>query len=255
MRLILIGCEYAGKTTLAVEISRWMIEAMGLLFVRWHNHFVVPHLDQHLVVQARENECFVVPGKEAGDLNTVEEEQQILALRPLLLEQFQRHMIWRHLHPDMYRDCDDTLTINGYYADAVYAPLYYGYGEPGTFADRRRRARAWDGELLRLAPDTVLVMVKASADVIRQRMLQYPRPRCILKERDVQMVLDRFQEEYDNSLISRSFTLDTTGASVEGSLQEFLGQMWQHLSQVDRLRMVSQPDTSYRPSGIESEEK
>ncbi len=244
MRLILIGCEYAGKTTLAVEISRWMIGAMGLPFVRWHNHFVVPHLDQHLVVQARADGRYVVPGKEAGDLNKEEEEKQILSLRPLLLEQFQRHMIWRHLHPDMYRDCDDTLTINGYYADAVYAPLYYGYGEPGTFADRRRRARAWDAELLKLAPDTVLIMVKASADVIRERIRQNLRPRCILKEREVQIVLDRFQEEYDNSLIHRSFTLDTTGTSVEGTLQEFLGQMWQHLSQVDRLRMVSSRPTA-----------
>ena len=34
MKLILIGCEYAGKKTLAVTISRWLIDAMGLDFVR-----------------------------------------------------------------------------------------------------------------------------------------------------------------------------------------------------------------------------
>ena len=39
MQLILTGCGYAGKTTLAVEISRWMIREMGVPFVRWHNHF------------------------------------------------------------------------------------------------------------------------------------------------------------------------------------------------------------------------
>ena len=52
MQLILTGCGYSGKTTLAVEISRWMIREMGVPFVRWHNHFVVPRLDQHLIVEA-----------------------------------------------------------------------------------------------------------------------------------------------------------------------------------------------------------
>jgi len=52
MKLILIGCEYAGKKTLAVTISRWLIDAMGLDFVRWHNHFVVPKLDTHMIIKA-----------------------------------------------------------------------------------------------------------------------------------------------------------------------------------------------------------
>jgi hypothetical protein len=133
MRLILIGCEYAGKTTLAVEISKWMIEALGLPFVRWHNHFVVPHIDQHLVVRAQGDDRIPVPGKAAADELTEEEQEQILALKPALLEQFQRHMIWRHLVPSFYSNEDDYLLINWYYADAVYAPLYYGYGEPGSF--------------------------------------------------------------------------------------------------------------------------
>ena len=84
-----------------------------------------------------------------------------MALRPSVLEQLQRHNIWRHLHPDLFRD-DDTFFINHYYADAVYAPLYYGYGQPGTFSDRSARARAWDTELLERAPDTVLVLVRAT---------------------------------------------------------------------------------------------
>jgi adenylate kinase family enzyme len=33
MRLLIIGCEYAGKTTLARRISRWMIDSMGLPYV------------------------------------------------------------------------------------------------------------------------------------------------------------------------------------------------------------------------------
>jgi thymidylate kinase len=242
MRLIMIGCEYAGKTTLAVEISKWMIKAMGLSFVRWHNHFVVPQVDQHLVIRGQSDDHHVVPGKGAADSFAEEEQEQIMALTPSLLEQFQRHMIWRHLHPNAYAE-DDYLVINWYYADAVYAPLYYGYGDPGTFADRRQRARAWDAEVMKLAPDTVLVLVEASADVIRQRMRQNPRARSILQEKDVEFVLDRFREEYDNSLIYRRFTLATTDASPENSVQAFLRQMWPHLSQADRLRMLSRLET------------
>lgn len=38
VNVIMIGSEYAGKTTLAVEISKWMIESMGLNMVVWHDH-------------------------------------------------------------------------------------------------------------------------------------------------------------------------------------------------------------------------
>ena len=238
MRLVITGCEYAGKTTLAVGISKWMIQAMGLPFVRWHNHFVVPKLDQHLIVQDEGGEHSLA-GKTASDLFTKEDEKQMLALSPLLLEQFQRHMIWRHIHPNMYRSEDDNLFINAYYADAVYAQLYYGYGEPNSFADRRQRARVWDAELMGLAPDTVLVLVTTSAAVVRQRMQQNPRPRCILQPQDAELVLNGFQEEYDLSLINRRFTLNTTRSSEQETFRGFLRKLWPHLSQADRLRLAT----------------
>ena len=236
MRLIIIGCEYAGKTTLATEISKWMIEAMGLRLVRWHNHFVVPQLDGHLMVHAEGHQATV--GKTGDDLNTAADEEQILSLRPSVLEDLQRHMVWHHLNPDMFSE-DDSLFINHFYAEAVYAPLYYGYGESGSFSDRRARARAWDAELLRYAPDTMLVLVHTVADVIKHRMNRKSRVRGILKEKDVEIVLDRFQEEYDNSLIIRKFALDTTRQTVEETLQGFLGEVQPLLSMVDRLRLAT----------------
>ena len=220
MRLVLIGCEYAGKATLAAEVSKWMIEAMGLPFVRWHNHFVLPYLDQHLAVRAEAGGPEVVPGKTADDTFDDEDLEQITRLRPMVLEQFQRHMVWRHPYAGDFEAETDFLAINFYYADAVYAPLYYGYGEPGSFADRRRRARAWDAELMKVAPDTVLVLMTASADVIRQRMRDSPRSRGILNEPEVELVLERFEDEYRDSLIPRRFRLDTTSKSPQESLQE-----------------------------------
>ncbi len=238
MHLILIGSEYAGKTTLAVEISRWMMQATSIPFVRWHNHFVVPQLDGHMLVHAEGDQTSI--GKDPTDLNTTEDEEQILSLRPSVLEQLQRHNIWLHLHPDLFRE-DDVLFIHHYYAEAVYAPIYYGYGEPGSFADRQARARAWDAELLERAPEVILVVVRAAAPTIKERMHQEPQVRGILKDADIELVLERFQEEYDQSLIKRKFALDTTSTTAAETLQQFLKDVWPHLSTTDRLRMATRP--------------
>ena len=49
MRLILIGCEYAGTTTLANALVRWAEEAMGAFAnvpdeYKVHDHFKIPHI-------------------------------------------------------------------------------------------------------------------------------------------------------------------------------------------------------------------
>jgi hypothetical protein len=236
VRLLIIGCEYTGEQTLAAGISQWMILTMGVPYVRWHDHFVVPRLDGHMIVRG-DNEA-AVPGKDNADLNTADDEAQILTLRPGVLEQLQRHMIWRHLHPDMYRDYD-VLSINHYYADAVYAPIYHGYGETGTFADRHQRAREWDMELLELAPDTVLVHMEADAQTVRKRMTTTPARRGTLRQENLPMVLRRFREELDASLLHIKITLDTTDSSPDETLDNFLEETEPHLSQVDRLRILS----------------
>lgn len=234
MRLLIIGCEYTGKSTLAGNISRWMIEEMGVSIVRWHDHFVIPRLDGHTIIRADGSDAAI--GKAEHDLNTEEDEEQIMSLRPNVLEQLQRHNIWRHLHPRLLR-ADDVLFVNFHYAEAVYAPLYYGYGEPGSFADRSERAREWDQELLAYAPDTVLALLTASPVTVARRMAATPRVRGILKERDIPLVLERFQEEYGASLIERKFTLDTTDATPEQTLAQFVDRIRPHLSEVDRQRI------------------
>ena len=234
MRLILIGCEYTGKATLAGNISRWMIETMGVSLVRWHDHFVVPRLDGHTIIRAEGSDAVI--GKTEHDLNTDADEEQIMSLRPNVLEQLQRHNIWRHLHPRLL-SADDVLFVNFYYAEAVYAPLYYGYGEPGSFADRSERAREWDAELLPYAPDMVLARVTADPATVAQRMAKQSRVRGILKQQDIPFVLDRFQEEYEASLIKRKFTLDTTDSTPEETLKQFVDRIQPHLSEADHRRI------------------
>ena len=149
-----------------------MIEKMGVSLVRWHDHFVVPRLDGHTIIRIRAEGSDAAIGKTEHDLNTEEDEEQIMSLRPNVLEQLQRHNVWRHLHPRLLR-ADDVLFINFYYAEAVYAPLYYCYGEPGSFADRSERAREWDEELLAYAPDVVLVHVTADPATVTERMATF----------------------------------------------------------------------------------
>ena len=245
MRLLIIGCEYAGKTTLTRAISHRLLagtaapadghgRATAPRPLQWHNHFVVPRLDGHLIVRAAGDRTII--GKEAADLNTAEDEAQIMALRPSVLEQLQRHNIWRHLHPDLFRG-DDTFFINHYYADAVYAPLYYGYGQPGTSSDRRARARAWDTELLERAPDIVLVLVRATAAAIRARLRRAARDREIIQEADIPHILGRFDDEYAQSLIPRKLILDTTTATADATFAQFLEDVRPQLSATDRRRL------------------
>lgn len=68
-------------------------------------------------------------------------------------------------------------------------------------------------------------------------MRRSSRSRCILKAKDVELVLDRFEEEYADSLIYHRFALDTSKSSATETFQEFLRQMKPHLTDVDRARI------------------
>jgi thymidylate kinase len=228
MRIILIGSEYAGKSTLAGEITRWLEENMGrgqFGGYGWHDHFVVPYLSH--------------PGP-----NAEEHAQQIRSMSPSLLQMHSIHMIEYHMQ--MLAD-DHFLAINWYYGDAVYAPLYYGYGRPGEYADVRWIARHSDAKIMKMAPDTVLVLVKATPAVIRKRMSENPRPDCILKDDDVDSVVQRFEEEYTMSLLRRRFTVDTSDASVQDTFKEFLRCMEPHIPGADRMALIAH-ERVFRPA-------
>ncbi len=213
MRLILIGCEYAGKTTLANEIVAWIERTMGSSRT-FHDHFSLP--------------CNEVP---AAD------QEQLLALSPQLKELFQRYMMNYHFHNAFYSDPDHNL-VGFHIEEAVYAPLYYGYGAPSEYGDRVALARAMDAEIVQHAPDTVLILLRAGREVITQRMRTAPHARPVVKKADIDHVLARFEEEYRNSLIRKKFTLDTSDATIEQTLAEFAAQIKKHLSRADRLRVL-----------------
>ena len=54
MNLIITGCEYVGKTTLAERVSQWIADTMGTSR-SFHDHFTLPSPE----VRDRDGELFM----------------------------------------------------------------------------------------------------------------------------------------------------------------------------------------------------
>ena len=148
MNIILVGCEYAGKTTLASEVVEWYKRTLGR-FSHFHDHFTIP--SSELSAEAKE---------------------EYRAASPQIKEMFQRFMMQYHISSEFYGHLDHNL-MGFHIEEAVYAPLYYGYGGKNSGSpsrspegQRTEMARFFEEKMLIAAPDTVLVLFKAKPDVI-----------------------------------------------------------------------------------------
>jgi hypothetical protein len=220
MRVILLGCEYSGTTTLAFRIREWIHTKIGGHVNLVHDHFKIPftvtHPDEYIPV--------------APDF-TVEEQEQFLALSPRIKDNIMRHNVVYHTAalPGMA----DKVIVGLHIEDAIYGELYFGY------TDRRGFMDGIEGKILDTAPDMVLCHVLASPDVIRSRMIEDPHANGVLREPDVELVLRRFQEEYDRSRLTHKISLDTSDATIAESVAEFSLKVEPHLTEHDRARMAS----------------
>ena len=251
MRLILTGIEYAGKRTLGIEISRWWAKQTGQEFLEpphfaFHDHFTLPH-----VVHAMGHED-----------HKTQTEKDLLNANPGLQQLLQLYNIGNKFGQGYY-DMPDLFLIDWYYSDAVYASLYYGYGGPDSGSpirspegQRTEMARHMEEEILERAPHTVLVLMKATPEVIRARATENTHPdpetvkrqyrskpfgeptRGVVRDEDVEHVLARFKEEFEASLIRNKLVLDTSSAIVEETLAEFVEKVTPMLSDADRERMA-----------------
>ena len=220
MRLILAGCEYSGTTTLAHAIDDWMASTMGARFSLIHDHYKVPHTSGH------------------PDDTTPEERKQILALSPKLKEMTQRHSLYYHVQPGSF-DVPDWMVIGLHIEDAVYGPLYFGYGGDGDRHDRKVVSMQVERAIMRFAPDVVLVHVKASPEVIARRMKESPHEPGLVPEKDVPTVLRLFEEACSRSTLRHRITLDTSKGSLRDTVAEFAGKVEPMLTDTDRLRILA----------------
>ncbi|MCZ6676777.1 MAG: hypothetical protein O7E52_05960 [Candidatus Poribacteria bacterium] len=219
MNLVFVGCEYAGKSTLAAEVMKWAEKTLGGTS-HFHDHFSVP----------------------SSEL-TPEAQASLLTLHPQALEMLQRYMIEYHISEAFYRNPDHNL-MGLVIEEAVYAPLYYGYGGKDSGApfrspegQRTEMARRTEEKMLQRAPDTVLVLFKAASAVIAKRMKENPHTHQIVQEQDIEYVLKRFEAEFEASLIQKRIVIDTTSATVAETLAEFVEKYEPYHTNADLLRI------------------
>ena len=219
MRLVLAGCEYVGTTTVANAIDDWMADKMGARFSLIHDHWKIPHTSGH------------------PDDSTPEEQAWLLQATPKFKEMHQRHSLYYHVQANSFRN-GDHMMVGGHIEDAVYGPMYFGYGGEGQHHDRRMVMHQVENTILHFTSSTVVVHITADTDVIRQRMQDDPHESQVIKEGDIDAVKDRFGELVGWSMLGSKITLDNSGP-VEDTIEEFQRKIEPYLSDLDRSRILA----------------
>lgn len=202
MRLVVIGCEYTGKTTLIDGLDAWGKER-GI-------HF---HLDDHFSIP---DQFFLKPA----------DQEAMVALPPIVKERFQRFQIYYHIH--VMRNHEDTLLGGFHIEEAIYGPLYYYPND--VFPAYHHKVESEFPE------DTILLLLTASPDVIRHRMETAPHSYPVVKPDDVERVSALFENEYRQSWIARKLRIDTSDLTPETLLSTFQKQVVPLLDTRDLLR-------------------
>ena len=217
MRLVIIGAEYAGCSTLVEGVAGWAAETLGPPIPKgapaFHDHFTLP----------------AVGHEELSE----EEYADFMKVSPSIKEMFQRFMTKYHINSTLYR-YPDHLVVGFHIEEAVYAPMYYGYGGGA----RSNWARSVEREMIEKAPETVLVLVDASTETIAERMRRSPHPYGVLQTKDIDAARRRFREQYDATLFMFKFELDTTDSTPAQTLRQFIDDYQPHLTDSDRSRIL-----------------
>ena len=164
MRLILIGTEYSGKTTLCQGLMDW-----------GHANGIHHHLDDHFSIP----DCQMLKSEEHQEIMT--------GLPEALKERFQRFQIAYHVR--LINKYEHILLGGFHIEEAVYGPKYY-YPEIGRLAET---PRAWEAGM---PEDTVLVHLTATRDVIAKRMKEDPHTYQVVPEADIEEMQTAFDQEY-----------------------------------------------------------
>lgn len=200
MRLVVVGCEYSGVTTLVEGLMAWGDQ-------RGIHH----HLDDHFAIPDRQH---IGP----------EDAIQMLGLTPTLKERFQRMQVVYHIRL-MHRY--EHILLGGFHIEEeIYGPLYYYPGVP-TIGVREYETEMPD--------DTILVHLMARPEVIRARMASAPHEHTVIKSEDIPMLLDRFEQQVRVSWIKHKLTMDTSDLTPDQLLATFLERSIPHLNTRDLL--------------------
>jgi shikimate kinase len=205
LKVILIGCEYTGKSTLAMKLVNW-----------GKTHDMQFHLDDH----------FTIPDASLPD----EDRKTMLALSPQFKERFQRFQDVYHVR--ILRKYRDAIEVGFYSENTIYGPLYYGY-QPNFLAIRHGRRLEKE-----LPDETILVLLTARPSEIIKRMTSHPHTYQVIKQKDIPELLEKFEEEYQSTTIHAKIKIDTTNLTPDQVLQELLSKARCFLPPDDLIRMI-----------------
>ena len=205
MKLILIGCEYTGKSTLAQKLVSW-----------GKSHDMDFHLDDH----------FTIPDSSLPD----EDRNIMLTLSPQFKERFQRFQDVYHVR--ILRKYRDAIEVGFYSENTIYGPMYYGY-QPSFLAIRHGRRLEKE-----LPNETILVLLTASPSEIIRRMTDNPHKYQVIKQKDIPELLEKFEEEYQSTIIHAKIKIDTTNLTPNQVLEELLTKVRRYLPSDDLIRMM-----------------
>lgn len=205
MRLVAVGCEYTGVTTLLEGLVAWG-KQRGINF-HLDDHFAIPD-SQHL---------------------SEEDSQQMMHLTPTLKERFQRMQVVYHVRL-MHRF--EHILLGGFHLEEeVYGPLYY-YPNLHVHGTREYEAE--------MPGDTILVHLTARPEVIRARMQANPHPYGLVQPDQVEMVQNRFRQEVRDSWIQHKLHLDTSDLAPDELVPTFLKAVVPHLNTRDLLTLLAE---------------
>ncbi len=187
MRIIAVGCEYTGVTTLLEGLMTW-----------GHEQNINHHLDDHFTIPDRQH---LAPEDMVAMVN----------LSAALKERFQRMQLVYHVR--LLNRYEHILLGGFHIEESIYGPLYY---YPGAVASH---IREYEEEM---PEDTILVHLTAKTEIINARLEASPHEYSLIQKSDIPTLKSRFQEQFEASLIQHKISIDTSDLTREQLLETFL---------------------------------
>jgi len=211
MRLIVIGCEYTGKSTLAQALHEWGQERG----IRYHmdDHFALP--DSQTL-------------KDPADRRAMNEAPEAIK------ERFQRFQIAYHVR--LLHKYENILLVGFHTEEAVYGHRYYYPGLGKSF----ELPQSWEKDM---PGDTILAMLTARPEVVRARMESAPHDYSLVPPADVDEILEAFRVEFGRSWLQKRFQIDTSDLSPGELLPAFLDASAPYLTARDLILRTHAPET------------